>query len=92
MKWMAPHEITDLVEKVEEARVRMGRGFFWYGLGACRLLVKDDGLTDTGYRNVAAEVQKLVDLKKWRVEVMRTEDGSVSGTTYIAIEPKGANT
>lgn len=65
------HEIKNLIDAVERARSDMGRGFFWYYLHLDGILVRDPGLTDTGYSNLAARVRRHVDAKRWRV----TPDG-----------------
>lgn len=65
------HEIKNLIDAVERARSYMGRGFFWYYLHLDGILVRDPGLTDTGYSNLAGYVRRHVDAKRWRV----TPDG-----------------
>lgn len=56
------------MEAVERARSDMGRGFFWYYLRPDCVLVRDPGLTDVGYLNLADHVRRHVDRKRWSVE------------------------
>ena len=60
-------DITDAVNAVEAARRDMGRGFFWYTLEDGSIVVRDNGLTDTGYMNLAVLTRKRINLSTWFV-------------------------
>lgn len=61
------NEIKSLIDAVERARSDMGRGFFWYYLHLDIIFVRDPGLTDIGYANLAGYVRRYVDTKRWHV-------------------------